>query len=56
MRFICACDSVDELQRATNYILRQMRNQLREVTLNDKVKFNFALICRHAIEYVHYGV
>ena len=38
MRFICACDSVDELQRATNYILRQMRNQLREVTLNDKVK------------------
>jgi hypothetical protein len=43
MRFIRACDSVDEL-KATHYIFRKMRNNSREVTLNGKVKINHALI------------
>lgn len=33
-----------------------LRNQLRRVTLNDKVKLKFALIVSvRIVEYVHYG-
>ena len=42
--------------RAINYSFPQLRNQLRGVTLNDKVKLNLVLIGSPAIEYVHYDV
>jgi hypothetical protein len=42
--------------RAINYTFPKLRNQLRGVTLNNKVKLNLVLIGSPAIEYLLYGV
>jgi hypothetical protein len=42
--------------RAINYIFPKLRNQLRGVTLNNKVELNLVLIGSPAIEYLLYGV
>ena len=38
------------------YIFPKLRNQLRGVTLNNKVKLKLALIGSRTTEYVRYGV
>ena len=42
--------------RAIGYIFPKLRNQLRGVTLSNKVKLNLVLIGSRTTEYVRYGV
>ena len=42
--------------KAISYMFPKLRNQLRGVTLNSKVKLNLVLIGSRMTEYVRYGV
>lgn len=42
--------------RANDYMFPKLSNQLRGVTLNNKVKLNVVLIDSRTTEYVRYGV
>ena len=45
------------ITRVIDYDYLKLRNQLRRVTLNDKVKLKFALIVSvRIVEYVHHGM
>jgi hypothetical protein len=54
--FILCAVSGDELPEWITYTFPKFRNQLRGVTLNNKVKLKPVLMSSPAIEYVRYGV
>jgi hypothetical protein len=54
--FIMRAGSGDESPEWITYTFPKFRNQLRGVTLNNKVKLNPLLMSSPAIEYVRYGV
>jgi hypothetical protein len=54
--FIMRAGSGDELPEWITYTFPKIRNHLRGVTLNNKVKLSGHLMSSPAIKYVRYGV